>query len=92
MGEEQSFGKACLAASNHRIGGKTGKAVDLVHKVRTESQRHKGRTRRHDVEAELFGEIIAEAGGPHLGYRLAACRDDERGAGDAGVIRCDREA
>ena len=80
MGEQHRLAKALAVGADGRVDGDAGERREALEDARLEGQRHEGGAGLGDVEPELLGQLIAEAGGAHLGDRLAAGGDDQRTA------------
>ena len=79
MGEEHGLVEALLADRNAGgIDGDARERGEAFEDARLEGQRHQGRAGLGDLQAEQGGKLIGQAGGAHLGDRLAAGGDDQR--------------
>ena len=86
MGEQQRLVEPRLAATHDRIDRDAGQILELRQQRRVERQRHQRRARRHDLEAELLGDLVAESARSHFRNRRAAGRDHQRAAAKLALI------
>ena len=79
MGEKQCLAEGRLAVTDFGRRGDARERRQALKQLRIERQRHEARPGFDERQSELLGDAIGKAGGAHLGDRLAAGGDDERG-------------
>src|SRR5690606_25914600 len=80
--KQRSLAKRGLARARLDRGGDTRQSTK-ERIVPAEGKRDERGARLDDLQTELACEVVGETGGPHLGDRGAAGRDDEAGSGEA---------
>jgi len=86
MGEEHFFGEGGVAGGGDDLGGDTGEVGVALAVGGMEDERNECRAGRHEVQTELAGEVVAEAGGAHFWYGDSAGGDDEGGCAVFGFV------
>jgi hypothetical protein len=77
VGEQQVLAEAPGAAFGHRVEGHAGQFLVDRQLFGRQRERHQGRLGRHDGEAELFGNLVAQRRGADLGNRQPAGGDHQ---------------
>ena len=79
VGDEELLAEVLLTGGGDGLRRDAREVAPAVSVFGAEGERNEGGARVNDVEAELVGEVVAEAGCSHTGNRESAGGDDERG-------------
>jgi hypothetical protein len=82
VGEQQVLAEAPGAAFGHRVEGHAGELLVDRQLFGRQGERHQGRLGRHDGEAELLGDLVAQRRGADLGDRQPAGGHHQACAGE----------
>jgi len=91
MGEEHFFGEGGVACRGDDLGGDASEVGVALAVGGMEEERDESGTGWDNVQAELAGEVVAEAGGAHFGDGDSAGGDDESGGAVFGSVSADGE-
>ncbi len=91
MGEEHFFAEGIFIGGGDDFGGDAGEIGVTLAVGGVEEERNESGARGNDLQAELSGEVVAEASGAHFGDGEAASGDDEGGGAVFGGIGADDE-
>jgi hypothetical protein len=91
VGEEHFFAEGGVPRRGDDFGGDAGEVAVAFAIGRVKDEGDQSGAGLHDVQTELAGEIVAEAGGAHFGDGDSTCGDDKRGRAIFDCIGADGE-
>ncbi len=92
VSEQHGFLEPGLSAGDGGVRGHAGQGFQPRQQAGLQGQGHKARARGDHADPEAPGDVIAEPGRAHLGYRLPARGDHQRSAVDLGPVERQVEA